>query len=254
MTRQTNIKPTANQPLANVYFGTFAFLQPRQATANKNVKEPKFSNRTATAQVLSTGSVLPYKFPTTRQQKNKQTKGGASPPSLFILTTDNNFKTYIYTMKKIFTSFILLTSSICFSQTNTLQIIGSAGNTATNANTQLNWTIGEPITNTATNPNNILTQGFNQSVLLITAIDEKQNSKITISPNPTADFVTINIDENDLQNAQYLLHDINGKLILQNKIIDKQTKLSFIDLANATYFVEVSTNNQKTKTFKIIKN
>ena len=157
-------------------------------------------------------------------------------------------------MKKIFTSFILLTSSICFSQTNTLQVIGSAGNTATNSNTQLSWTIGEPITNTATNTNSILTQGFNQSVLVITAIDDNQNSNITISPNPTADFVIISINVNDLQNAQYLLHDINGKLVLQNKITDKQTKLSFIELANSTYFVDVVTKNQKTKTFKIIKN
>ncbi len=252
-TRQMNFKPTLNRPLANAYFGTLAFLH-RDMQTPQNAKEPKFSSRTANAHVLSTGSVLTYKFPKTRQQKNKKTKAGASPPDLCFLTTDNNFKPYIYNMKKIFTSFILLASSVCFSQTNTLQVIGSAGNTATNANTQLNWTIGEPITNTTTNPNNILTQGFNQSVLLITAIDEKQNSNITISPNPTADFVTINIDENDLKNSQYLLHDINGKLILQNKITDKQTKLSFIELTKATYFVVVSTNNQKTKTFKIIKN
>jgi hypothetical protein len=79
MTRQTNFKSTAKQPLAYAYFGTFAFLQTRQATANKNVKEPKFSNRTTTAQVLSTGSVLHYKFPTTRHQKNKQAKLGLRP-------------------------------------------------------------------------------------------------------------------------------------------------------------------------------
>jgi hypothetical protein len=79
MTRQRNIKPTADQTHANAYFGTFAFLQPRQATANKNVKEPKFFNRTTTAQVLSTGSVLHYKFPTTRHQKNKQAKLGLRP-------------------------------------------------------------------------------------------------------------------------------------------------------------------------------
>jgi hypothetical protein len=112
MTRQTSIKPTADQPLSNAYFGTFAFLPSRQANANKNAKEPKFSSRMATAQVLSTGSVLPYKFPTTRQQKNKQTKAGASPPALYFLTTDNNFKTYIYNMKQIFTSFILLTTQL----------------------------------------------------------------------------------------------------------------------------------------------
>ena len=60
--------------------------------------------------------------------------------------------------------------------------------------------------------------------------------------------------ENELQNAQYLLLDINGKLILQNKIRNMQTKISFAELAKASYFIEVLTNNQKTKTFKIIKN
>jgi hypothetical protein len=65
MKQQTNFKPTADQPLSNAYFGTFAFFQPRQATANKNAKEPKFSSRTATADNLSTGSMLTYKFLTT---------------------------------------------------------------------------------------------------------------------------------------------------------------------------------------------
>jgi hypothetical protein len=52
-----NFKPTADQTLANAYFGTFAFLPTRQPTANKNAKEPKFSSRTAIAQVLLKGSV-----------------------------------------------------------------------------------------------------------------------------------------------------------------------------------------------------
>jgi hypothetical protein len=64
MTRQTNIKPKANQPLANAYFGTFAFLQ-RDRQTQQNAKEPKFSSRTANANVLSKGSVLTDKFLTT---------------------------------------------------------------------------------------------------------------------------------------------------------------------------------------------
>jgi hypothetical protein len=35
-----------SRPAANL--GTFPFFQPRQATTNKNVKEPKFTNRTST--------------------------------------------------------------------------------------------------------------------------------------------------------------------------------------------------------------
>ena len=55
-----NIKPTTDQPLANAYFGTFAFLQ-RDRQTPENAKEPKFYSRKATANILSTGSVLAYK-------------------------------------------------------------------------------------------------------------------------------------------------------------------------------------------------
>jgi hypothetical protein len=60
-----NFKPTADQPLANAYFGTFAFLPTQQATANKNAKKPKFSSRTSNANAFTTSSVLTYKFLTT---------------------------------------------------------------------------------------------------------------------------------------------------------------------------------------------
>jgi hypothetical protein len=69
MTRQMNFKPTSDQPLANAYFGTFAFLPMRQPTANKNAKEPKFSCRTSNAKVLSTSSLLNYRLVTTTLNK-----------------------------------------------------------------------------------------------------------------------------------------------------------------------------------------
>ena len=157
-------------------------------------------------------------------------------------------------MKKIYTSILTIYTTLTFAQINTVQVVGSAGNTARSGNTLLTWTIGEPIVNTATATNNVLTQGFNQGLLLITAIDELKNTTISIQPNPTSDFAIIKLDDQNLFNAQYTLTDINGKVIQQNKIENKQTSVSFQDLANATYFIQVSTNNQKAKTFKIIKN
>ncbi|MBP6183141.1 T9SS type A sorting domain-containing protein [Flavobacterium sp.] len=157
-------------------------------------------------------------------------------------------------MKKIYTSILTIYTTLTFAQINTVQVVGSAGNTARSGNTLLTWTIGEPIVNTATTTNNVLTQGFNQGLLLITAIDELKNTTISIQPNPTSDFVIIKLDDQNLINAQYTLTDINGKVIQQNKIENKQTSVSFQDLANTTYFIQVSTNNQKAKTFKIIKN
>jgi len=157
-------------------------------------------------------------------------------------------------MKKIYTSILTIFTSLTFAQTNTLQVIGSAGNTATSGNTQLTWTIGEPIVTTATNTSNLLTQGFNQGTLIITAIDELKNLSVSIQPNPTSDIAIIKLDDQNLSNAQYTLTDINGKVIQQNKIENIQTSVSFQDLANATYFIQVTTNNQKAKTFKVIKN
>ena len=157
-------------------------------------------------------------------------------------------------MKKIYTSFLSIFTTLTFAQTNTLQVVGTAGNTATSGNTQLTWTIGEPIVNTATSTNNVLTQGFNQGLLIITAIDDLKNTAVSIQPNPTSDFAIIKLEGQNLSNAQYTLTDINGKVIQQNKIENKQTSVSFQNLANAIYFIQVVTNNQKSKTFKVIKN
>lgn len=85
MTRQTKYKPTADQTQANAYFGTFAFLQ-RDRQTQQNAKEPKFTDRTATANTLSTGSVSTYKCITTQNQNNKtRIFGGQSPPNILVL-------------------------------------------------------------------------------------------------------------------------------------------------------------------------
>jgi len=80
MTRQTNHKTTADQPLANAYFGTFAFLQ-RDKQTPQNAKEPKFSNRTATANVLSTCAFITYKFPKTEERQSR----GFAPALSFLI-------------------------------------------------------------------------------------------------------------------------------------------------------------------------
>jgi hypothetical protein len=157
-------------------------------------------------------------------------------------------------MKELISLAFILASSLCFSQTNTLQIVGAAGNTASNGNTTLSWTIGEPIITTATNTNQILTQGFQQGVLVITALDNLQNVDITIHPNPTSDFAIIRLNKEALMNSQYKLTDLTGKIIREGKIESNQTYVSFQNLSNATYFIQVVTSNQQAKSFQIIKN
>jgi hypothetical protein len=133
-----------------------------------------------------------------------------------------------------------------------LVVIGSAGNSTIVGNNQLSWTIGEPIINTSITPNGILTQGFHQGDILISVIDENNKINASIYPNPTTSEIVISIGEENLLNARYRLQDSFGKLLVERKIISKESNVSLESVPSASYFIQVLLDNQ-IKTFKIIK-
>jgi hypothetical protein len=60
MDRQCKHKQTTDPPHPTAHSGTFTFFQPRLATALKNVKEPKFTNRTPTTPSFSIAPGMYY--------------------------------------------------------------------------------------------------------------------------------------------------------------------------------------------------
>jgi hypothetical protein len=62
MGRQCKHKRTAEPTRPAAHSGTFTFFQPRLATAHKNVKDPKFTNRTPTTPSFSIECSLISKF------------------------------------------------------------------------------------------------------------------------------------------------------------------------------------------------
>ena len=139
-----------------------------------------------------------------------------------------------------------------YAQSDNLVVIGSAGNSTIVGNNQLSWTIGEPIINTSITPNGILTQGFHQGNILISEIDENNKINASIYPNPATSEIVILVGEENLLNASYRLQDSFGKLLVERKIISKESKLSLESVPSASYFIQVLLDNQ-IKTFKIIK-
>jgi hypothetical protein len=66
-------------------------------------------------------------------------------------------------MKTIFSFLsVLLFCSLLHAQSLSPKVIASAGGYFASANASLSWTLGEPVTATFTNGNNMLTQGFQQ--------------------------------------------------------------------------------------------
>jgi hypothetical protein len=80
------------------------------------------------------------------------------------------------------------------------------------------------------------------------------NISLQAYPNPTTDYLTLNLGEAELSKLNFQLLDINGKVVASKKITSTTETIRMENLASATCFFKVVNNNQTVKTFKIIKN
>lgn len=146
---------------------------------------------------------------------------------------------------------MLLIAGASFAQ----EVISAAGETQSNSGYEVSWTVGEPIINTSYSGNTILTQGFHQSKLIITAVDKliESSNLVNVFPNPTAQFVIIKFDQLPEKNI-YGLFDINGKLLSSKEIKSTETQIDLTPYANGSYLLKIiQEDNLPLQTFKIIK-
>jgi len=136
------------------------------------------------------------------------------------------------------------------------EVVTTSGSYGSSASAKVTWTIGEPVTETLTGTNSILTQGFNQGDLIITVIKDPELPGLTVKawPNPVSDHLTISVDDANLDNLNYILFDIGGKVIRQNKLKGVQSEIPMGNLAPSSYFLKIYQNNTEIAIFKIIKN
>jgi hypothetical protein len=102
----------------------------------------------------------------------------------------------------------------------------------------------------------ILTQGFHQTRLSLTAIEEipVPGLKLSVFPNPTAEFINLKIEEGDFALFQYTLLDINGKSLKTNKLKEASTRVDMGKLAAGIYLLRISRKNGETiKTCRVVK-
>ena len=154
-------------------------------------------------------------------------------------------------MKYILSLMIFLTSGFCYSQNLSPELISTSGNTHSNNIAVIDYSIGEIVVETFQD-NAILTQGFHQDDIRITSInDYAKNDLINVYPNPTSRF--LNIDFPKKINSRIQLLDINGKLIREDFIENKQTQsFDVSSLAQGSYFLNVLIDNN-TSTYQIQK-
>lgn len=146
---------------------------------------------------------------------------------------------------------ILLSSIMLQAQ----EVISAGGETINNSAYEISYTIGEPVIETITDGDNVLTQGMHQSKLTVTSISELLNPEMQVEvfPNPTQDFVIIRFDRL-FDNLNYSIFDITGKRIDNSIISLSETTLDFTNYIQGTYILKLQHENKEAiQTFKIIK-
>jgi len=92
-------------------------------------------------------------------------------------------------------------------------------------------------------------------ISVVTNFDEIKCISLSASiyPNPTEDNLTLYITNLEYDNLSFQLYDLNGKMLITDRIPGTQTQIRMNGLAPSIYLLKVMQTNTEIKTFKIIK-
>ena len=124
-------------------------------------------------------------------------------------------------------------------------------------NGSLSFSVGQVDYVTISTNSGSISQGVQQpyEIYVITATDDIAftNLKCTAYPNPTTDFLTLAIENNNLKGLSYQLTNSSGRLLENAQILDAKTTLPMQNYTPAVYFLRVNDENEVIRIFKIIK-
>lgn len=131
-------------------------------------------------------------------------------------------------------------------------VVSTQGDSYSNVNGSIDYTIGEVVINTVSNGSNDLTQGFHQTIWQLVSIEKHVlEYDASLFPNPTEDV--LNIRTAEFQDVTFSLYDAQGKLVLQDKLVGDLTSVQVNQIKSGNYSLVLNNKTQKLKTFQIIK-
>jgi hypothetical protein len=138
--------------------------------------------------------------------------------------------------------------------------VNATGGNASGSGGSASYSVGQVVYTTHTGANGSVAQGVQQpyEISVVTGLEEAKDIslKVTAYPNPTTDYLTLEIDASaslSIQSMSYQLFDMQGKVLQNQKITGYLTNIDMNNLVPATYFVTVIQENKAIKIFKVIK-
>jgi hypothetical protein len=137
------------------------------------------------------------------------------------------------------------------------QATTATGGDASGSGGTVAYSVGQIVYTTNTGTTGLVAHGVHQPYEISIALGTEDNSinlELTAYPNPTTNFLTLNVVKAETSTINFELYDISGKLIESRKILSSSETIAMENLPTATYFLKVTNNNNELKIFKIIKN
>lgn len=149
---------------------------------------------------------------------------------------------------------LLLVGSGC---TQAQQSIVNAGGNGSGSGGSTAYSVGQVVYTTNTNINTgSVAQGVQQPYEIQTVLGNQYveiSLQMSVYPNPTQNSLSLEVKQNNIDNMQYQLFDLNGRLLVSETIVASTTPIEMARYAEAVYLLKVIQNNIELKTFKIIK-
>ena len=117
------------------------------------------------------------------------------------------------------------------------------------------YSIGQVVYTTNSGITGTVSQGVQQpyEIIAVGTKETELNISLLIFPNPTADNLTLQIEDYNNEKLSYQLLDIQGKFLGSEEIIAGKTQINMGDLSAGTYLINIIQENRNAQSFIIIK-
>lgn len=157
--------------------------------------------------------------------------------------------------KKILLTAMLL--GIGIAEVNAQESANASGGIASGSGGSATYSIGQVVYETYSGSTGTVAQGVQQPFEISIVLELEEAEQITLSllayPNPTIDNLTLKAIHYDLNSLSYQLFDLNGRLLLNNRMTDIETSIPMLEFPDGVFILKVINDYKEIKTFKILK-
>lgn len=148
---------------------------------------------------------------------------------------------------------VVLCSLMSIGVVNAQEVVSTQGDSYSNSNGSIDFTIGEVVINTVSDGSNDLTQGFHQTNWNFAGLeDHSPFFEAKVYPNPMSESLIVEIAQ--FENVSYQMIDASGRLVIENQLSDVETSIQTGQLEPGAYQLILKNQDQLLKTFKLLKN